>query len=100
MQKLGPAYCLADIQAQMKSVKGLRLTASARAGIVALDWDDEVAVRVIQKLSSRHFYKSMTCYGNSKVWQDVYRTVYEEIKLYIKFQQDEDGYFTISFKEL
>lgn len=76
------------------------MTASARAGLIALDWDDEVAVKVIQKLTRREFYKSMTCYADSKIWQDVYRASYEGVELYIKFQRDEQGYFTISFKEL
>lgn len=99
MEKRVSAYSLAEIQAQMKNVRGLRLTASARAGLVALDWDDEVAVEIIQGLDQQNFYKAMTCYADSRVWQDVYHASHESIELYIKFQRDEDGYFTISFKE-
>lgn len=100
MEKRNPSYQLAEIQKQMRAVQDLRLTASARAGLVALDWDDEVAVQIIQSLTSRNFYKSMTCYANSKIWQDVYHACHQKIDLYIKFQRDDEGYFTISFKEL
>ncbi len=42
----------------------------------------------------------MTTHQDYKVWQDVYKSSFKGIELYIKFQQDSHGYFTIGFKEL
>ncbi len=42
----------------------------------------------------------MTTYADHRVWQDVYTAEYLGEALYIKFQQDENGYFTVSFKAL
>jgi motility quorum-sensing regulator/GCU-specific mRNA interferase toxin len=34
------------------------------------------------------FYKSMTCFGNHKIWQDVYHVPARGLVLYVKFQED------------
>ncbi len=100
MEKRRQSYILADIQSQMKNIDGLRLTSSSRKGLVELDFDDNDAVNAIQALTMNDFKKSMTTYANHKVWQDVYNSSYKGVDLYIKFQRDDEGFFTISFKEL
>jgi motility quorum-sensing regulator / GCU-specific mRNA interferase toxin len=40
----------------------------------AMGFSRQDMVEAIQKLTSTHFVKSMTTYGNHKVWQDVYDT--------------------------
>ncbi len=100
MEKRKQSYQLADIQNQMKNIDGLRLTSSSRKGLIELDFDDNDAVNVIQALTIKNFKKSMTTHNNHRVWQDVYNSSYKDVDLYIKFQQDEEGFFTISFKEL
>lgn len=40
----------------------------------------------------------MTTHADRKVWQDVYRSEWQGIQLYIKFQLAKE-YFVISFKE-
>ena len=53
---------------------------------------------LVQSLTSANFYKSMTIHADHRTWQDVYHSEWQEIALYIKFQQ-EGEYFVISFKE-
>ncbi len=57
-------------------------------------------MQAIQSLNNSCFYKSMTTHKNYKIWQDVYHASFKGVFLYIKFQEDSEGYFTISFKEL
>ena len=100
MELRKPHYRLTDIQKQMIDVKGLRLTFSSRKGLLELDFNEHDAVNAIQGLSNIDFYKSMTTHKNNSIWQDIYKTIYKQVDLYIKFQIDCNGYFVISFKEL
>lgn len=99
MEKHTPHYLLAKIQAQMTAVSEMNLTLSARKGIRLAGMSQADALGVVQKLTHRDFYKSMTTHSNQHVWQDVYHGHWQEIALYIKFQQAGD-YFVVSFKEL
>lgn len=100
MELRKPHYSLIDIQNQMTNVKSLRLTFSSRKGLLELDFNEYDAMNAIQGLKNIDFYKSMTTHKNHSVWQDVYKTTYKYVDLYIKFQMDNNGYFVISFKEL
>ncbi len=57
------------------------------------------ALAVVQRLSRKDFYKSMTTHADNRVWQDVYHGQWSEAALYIKFQRIRE-YFVVSFKEL
>ena len=47
-----------------------------------------------------HFYKSMTSYADSRVWQDVYHVPVEGCEVYLKFTADTVTEFKLlSFKE-
>ena len=76
------------------------VTRSGRLGAAMLGYfDDEAMVARVLRLASREFYKSMTTYGNSRIWHDVYRTNDGELGLYIKLQKSLDGKgVIISFK--
>ena len=102
MEKRKPAYLLKTIQAQMVDVPSLKLTNSARNSILfELAWEPEDALKVVQSLRSKDFYKSMTSVRNHRVWQDLYRAAWRGTNIYLKFQRYEDAYyFTVSFKEL
>ena len=101
MEKRTQHFRLRDIQAQMNSIQGLRLTDSAKTGIRLAGMVNEDAVKVVQGLSRRNFYKSMTTNADHRVWQDVYHAEWNGLELYVKFQRDTQGfYFTISFKPL
>ncbi len=57
-------------------------------------------MEIIQVLKPGDFYKSMTTYSDSRIWQDVYRAKRDDLRLYVKFMKDHDGYLVVSFKEL
>lgn len=98
MEKHKPHYLLKAIQAQMNTLDAMNLTLSARAGIRAAGMAQADALAVVQGLTAVDFYKSMTTNTDHRVWQDVYHAEWEEVALYIKFQQAGE-YFVISFKE-
>jgi motility quorum-sensing regulator/GCU-specific mRNA interferase toxin len=101
MEKSAPHYRLRDIQAQMIDVASLRLTHSAKLGIRSLGMRNADVLAVVQGLTRRNFYKSMTTHADHRVWQDVYHAEWEGLDIYVKFQRDSEGYFfTISFKPL
>lgn len=51
-------------------------------------------------MKQEHFYKSMTSYKDSRIWQDVYHVPYEGKVLYVKFTKEAISEFTLlSFKE-
>lgn len=98
MEKKRPHYDLAAIKLQMNNVETMVLTTSARNGIKRVRMSLQQAWQVMQGLSNRNFYKSMTVYADNSVWQDVYHAEWRGTALYIKFQRDGD-YFIVSFKE-
>lgn len=99
MEKSTPHYPLAEIQVQMISVQEMNLTVSARTGVRAVGMVQADALAVVQKLTRKNFYKSMTTHADHRVWQDVYHGQYKGVSLYVKFQRV-DVYFVVSFKEL
>lgn len=99
MEKNIPHYPLAEIQAQMTTAQAMNLTISARGGIRAMGMAQDDALAVVQGLTRKRFYKSMTTHADHRVWQDVYHGQWNGIALYIKFQR-EGEYFVVSFKEL
>lgn len=78
------------------------VTRSGRHGAAMLGYfDAEAMVARVMRLASREFYKSMTTHGDSRIWQDVYRTNDGEVGIYIKLQKSQDGKgVIISFKPL
>ncbi len=72
MEKGTPNYSLADILAQMQSVPAMNLTVSARIGIRDAGMGQMDALAVVQTLTRKHFYKSMSTHADHRVWQDVY----------------------------
>ena len=99
MEKHTPHYPLAEIQEQMKTVQDMNLTVSAMTGIRAVGMAQTDSLAVVQKLTRKNFYKSMTTHADHRTWQDVYHGRWNNVALYIKFQRAGE-YFVISFKEL
>ena len=98
MEKNKPHYLLKSIQAQMVMPEMMNLTRSALEGIRAMGMAQADALTVVQGLTAANFYKSMSIHTDHRTWQDVYHAQWQEIALYIKFQQAGE-YFVISFKE-
>jgi motility quorum-sensing regulator/GCU-specific mRNA interferase toxin len=57
-------------------------------------------VDVVCRLTPRCLYKSMTTYGDSSVWQDVYHAETPAGKAYVKLTLRPDGAPVIQFKDL
>lgn len=94
-----PKYDLQDIKRAFDRVTKLNMTYSAMRGQYELGFDDQTIVEVIQLLKEKDFYKSMLpTHVNFAEWQDVYKPIYKDIELYIKFQIDKRGKMIISFK--
>ena len=102
MEKRKPHYCLDALKMLLIHEPTRIITRSGRQGAAMLGYFDGDAMidRVIQ-LEGHEFYKSMTAYGNSQIWQDVYRTCDADVGIYIKLQKALDGKgVIISFKPL
>ena len=100
MEKRRPAYPLADIQATLCSEEGLRMSQTARGNVALLGLSEHDVVQIVSKLGRVQFYKSMTSYIDHRVWQDVYRTSFEGMQLYVKFTKLEGEYLLLSLKAL
>ncbi len=82
MEKLKPTYDLTSIKAEFATVDGLRMTVSARNSAFGLGLTLAGVVALLQGITRRHFYKSMTSFADHTVWQDVYHVPYDDIVLY------------------
>jgi len=98
VEKRKPTYDLESIKAAVKAGR-YRVTSTARCSAHDLGLNDVDIARVVGGLERNDFYKSMTVYHDSHLWQDVYHPTYDGIALYIKFQIDEGGFLIVSFKE-
>jgi motility quorum-sensing regulator/GCU-specific mRNA interferase toxin len=99
-EKRRPHYALKRLQDLVQNPATREITASSRVGATKLAWGEEEIVLCVLELTIRDFYKSMTSYYNSKIWQDVYRPTFRGIDLYVKLQiSPEERGVVISFKE-
>jgi motility quorum-sensing regulator/GCU-specific mRNA interferase toxin len=102
MEKRIPTYDLKTIQKMMHEESQRRITETARDGAVPLGYmTDEEMIDVVDALNRGCFYKSMTCIGNTKLWQDVYKMTDGQNRLYVKVQLAPDGSkaVLVEFKE-
>lgn len=98
--KSTPTYDLNSIKEAFDCPENLVMTSSAKRGQIELDFSDQDVVAVIQALTTKDFYKSMPpIHENFVAWQDVYKTCFNNIDLYIKFQVNANRELIVSFKE-
>lgn len=95
MELFRPTFDLEEFKASDYSI-----TKTALQGAMMLGMDDEDIDATVASMKPEHFYKSMTAYKDSKIWQDVYHVPYEDKMLYIKFTKEAISEFTLlSFNE-
>lgn len=100
VEKRVPHHDLAAIKAAFSTSRHLRMTGVAQRDSRAMGYGSEDVLRVIQSISHRQFYKSMTANHNPQAWQDVYHATDGALTLYVKFTDNGGGVMTIlSFKE-
>jgi len=99
-EKRRPTYDLGAIRHAFRTPSRLAATTTALRTAAALGFGRMEIVGTIQSLERQHFYKSMTSYADSKVWQDVYHVASPSGTLYVKFIADTVTEFRLlSFKE-
>ena len=99
MEKRSPHYDLSTIRQTFSTVEALRITRSAMITAEGLGLTLSDIVDLIQTITRKHFYKSMTSIADARIWQDVYHVPCAVAVLYVKFTTDVEGYLVISFKE-
>jgi motility quorum-sensing regulator/GCU-specific mRNA interferase toxin len=98
MEKFTP-HCKLPVVKALVAAGQVRTTQTAREGAVALGFDLEGMLAVIQALTMADFHKSMTTNADHRVWQDVYRPTTAVGEVYLKLTVIEDV-LIVSFKEL
>lgn len=91
MEKRTAHHKLSDIQTKV-AVRGIDcFTRSALNGCAAMGLRPAQAMKAIQALTRKHFYKSMTTHADHTVWQDVYHCPTELGVAYVKFTSRQGG---------
>ena len=99
MEKRLPHYPLALIQARINEHRVVAFTATALFNAAAMGLTVEQTLSVLASLTRDMFYKSMTTYADSSIWQDVYHAPTPNGKVaYIKLTL-QHGTVVIQFKE-
>ncbi len=99
-EKRKPTYDLEAFKATFLSVERLAVTGTALRSAAALGCGRAEIVNTIQTMQRGHFYKSMTAYADSRLWQDVYHVPSPAGTLYVKFTADAiTEFLLLSFKE-
>ncbi|WP_337058287.1 type II toxin-antitoxin system MqsR family toxin [Pseudomonas sp. USHLN015] len=100
MEKRKPHYDLEVVKVDVARLGVAAFTRSALDGGRALGLTSAEMLAIVQGLSRRVFYKSMTTYADSRLWQDVYHPTTDcGIELYVKVTCRPEGPPVISFKE-
>jgi len=83
VEKRKRTYDLNQIKEAFSDVDHLRITSTGYRNAVALGMRRSDIVYVVQSLKPSDFYKSMTTYADSRIWQDVYHAKYGNLVLYV-----------------
>ena len=98
MEKRTP-HCKLSIVKALVNAGQVRATFSALSGAAALGLDFDAMLAVVNALTAKDFYKSMTTHADHALWQDVYRPTTAAGPVYLKLTVIDDV-LIVSFKEL
>ena len=98
MEKRTP-HCKLSIVKALVNAGQVRATFSALSGAAALGLDFGEMLAVVNALTAKDFYKSMTTHTDHALWQDVYRPATAAGTVYLKLTVIDDV-LIVSFKEL
>ena len=100
MEKRKPTYDLDAFKAAFTKVDKLHATGTALKSAAGLGFGRAEIVATLQTMQRSQFNKSMTSFGDHRVWQDVYHVPSPAGLLYVKFTADAVTEFVLlSFKE-
>lgn len=88
VEKRKPHFALSTVKRLVKSPATRIITRQAFKDTVALGWEESDIVECVTQLRPQDFYKSMTTYVDSQLWQDVYHPTHHGTPLYVKVQLD------------
>src|SRR5450432_765308 len=98
-EKRKPTYDLEAFKAAFSTVGRLNVTGTAIRSAAALGFGRAEIVASVQTMQRIQFYKSMTSYGDHRIWQDVYHVPSPVGLLYVKFTADAvTEFLLLSFK--
>ena len=98
--KRKPTYDLEAFKAAFSTVQKLAVAGTVLRSAAALGFGRSEIVGAIQTMQKEHFYKSMTAFADSRLWQDVYHVPSPVGLLYVKFTADAvTEFLLLSFKE-
>jgi motility quorum-sensing regulator/GCU-specific mRNA interferase toxin len=96
-EKRKPTY---DLEAFKAMADRMRVTVVATRTAAALGFGRAEIEAAIQTMQPKQFHKSMTSFGDHRIWQDVYHVPVPAGTLYVKFMADAVTEFVLlSFKE-
>lgn len=100
MEKNTPHYNLAVIKEDVRRLGINAFNRTARKSGRDMGLSLKEMQDVVFELQNRMLYKSMTTYGDHRVWQDVYHITSHDLEIYIKVTYCSGGEPpVISFKE-
>ena len=94
----GTPHCKLRIVKAKLALGAVRITTSAMLDGARLGFAAGQIIEVVQRLTVKDFYKSMTTYQDHTVWQDVYHADTQAGMMYLKLTVIEDV-LIVSFKE-
>lgn len=100
MEKRIAHHDLAAVILLVRARKAAAFTKTAIDGGRQMGLTMAEMIDAVCTLTPRHFFKSMTIYADSRVWQDVYHADTPVGKAYVKVTMRTDGAPVIQFKEL
>jgi motility quorum-sensing regulator/GCU-specific mRNA interferase toxin len=100
VEKRKPHFNLNTVKRLVKSPASRMITRQAFKDAASLGLEENTIVECVAQLTQQDFYKSMTVYTNSQLWQDAYHPTHQEEPLYVKVQLDatEETVVIVSFK--
>ena len=99
MEKRQSHYSLTTLKTRIAEQGIMVFTATALFNAAAMGLSEELVLFVLSSLTRAMFYKSMTTYADSSIWQDVYHAPTPGGKVaYIKLTLQQ-GAVVIQFKE-
>ena len=99
MEKGKPHHELAAVRTAVRLRGADAFTATALIGAQAMGLDVSQAIEAVCSLTRTDFYKSMTAFASSRIWQDVYHKETPAGLAYVKVTLRQEGSIVIQFKE-
>lgn len=88
VEKRRAHFDLSTVKRLAKNPASRLITRQAFKDAAVLGLEENDIAECVAQLTQHDFYKSMTVYTNSQLWQDVYHPTHQETALYVKVQLD------------